>query len=84
MLTHHPVTEVPVAEEDFATALWRKSSTSGDSDCVEVALHTKLIGVRDSKDRGTGPVLAFTRDAWASFVGDLRDSDYGTYEKNRT
>jgi hypothetical protein len=84
MPTHHPVTEVPVAEEDFATALWRKSSNSGDSDCVEVALNTELIGVRDSKNRSTGPVLAFTRDAWASFVSGLRAGDYGTYEENRT
>lgn len=73
-----------MVEENFATALWRKSNTSGDSDCVEVALNTKLIGVRDTKDRGTGPVLAFSRDAWASFVGGVRDGDFGTSEETRT
>jgi predicted secreted Zn-dependent protease len=73
-----------VVEENFATALWRKSSNSGDGDCVEVALRTRLIGVRDTKDRGAGPVLAFKRDAWASFVGGVRAGDFGMVEENRT
>lgn len=73
-----------MVEENFASALWRKSNNSGDTDCVEVALHTKLIGVRDTKDDGTGPVLAFSRDAWASFVSGVRVGDFGTHEEIRT
>lgn len=68
-------------EENFATAHWRKSSNSGDTDCVEVALHTKLIGVRDTKDTGTGPILACTRDAWTSFVEGVRNGDFTHGEK---
>ncbi|WP_256220570.1 MULTISPECIES: DUF397 domain-containing protein [unclassified Streptomyces] len=32
-----------------------------------------LVPVRDSKDPD-GPVLAFERDTWASFVGAVRDA----------
>jgi len=84
MLTHRPVTEVSVAEEDFATALWRKSNNSGDTDCVEVALNLPRVGVRDTKDREAGPVLTFTRDAWTSFLSGLRTGDFGTHEGNPT
>lgn len=73
-----------MVEENFATALWRKSSNSGDGDCVEVALRTQLVGVRDTKDHGAGPILAFSRDAWASFVGGVRTGDFGTNEENHT
>ncbi|WP_083822005.1 DUF397 domain-containing protein [Saccharopolyspora spinosa] len=44
---------------DWSRAEWRKSSRSGStSNCVEVARTAKLVGVRDSKDRG-GAVLTF-------------------------
>ncbi|MEU1808044.1 DUF397 domain-containing protein [Micromonospora sp. WMMD1076] len=49
-------------------ALWRKSSRSGQSECVEVADNlADVVGVRDSKD-AAGPVLTFTPDAWRAFV----------------
>ena len=45
---------------------WRKSSYSNDSgNCVEVAPADAAVGVRDSKQHGRGPVLEFTRTAWA-------------------
>lgn len=57
---------------DFSHAVWRKSSRSNSSQvCVEVATTPRVIGVRDSKDRG-GPVLAVGRTAWRSFLGGLK------------
>ncbi|MER5430483.1 DUF397 domain-containing protein [Streptomyces sp. NPDC002588] len=52
---------------------WFKSSySSGEGGaCVEVAADRTAVRVRDSKERGTGPQLAFTQDAWAGFVADL-------------
>ncbi|MFD9736138.1 DUF397 domain-containing protein [Umezawaea sp. NPDC059074] len=51
------------------TRTWRKSSYSGgiaDSDCVEVSFADD-VAVRDSKN-APGPVLAFPRARWRSFV----------------
>ncbi|MER7846493.1 DUF397 domain-containing protein [Kitasatospora sp. NPDC096077] len=52
---------------------WRKSSYSGNEggECVEVAETTTAVHVRDSKDK-SGPQLAFSPDAWQSFVDFAR------------
>lgn len=52
-------------------AVWRKSPLSDSGACVEVAYADGLIGVRDTKDRGTGPVLTFTEKEWRAFVGGV-------------
>lgn len=55
-----------------ANASWKKSSRSSDSNtCVEVAVTSDVVGVRDTKDRD-GAVLAFSNDRWADFVRALR------------
>lgn len=48
---------------------WFTSSYSNDQGgaCVEVAVDSRLVHVRDSKDR-TGPQLAFEAEDWADFV----------------
>jgi hypothetical protein len=61
---------------DSADAPWRKSSWSSfNGNCVEVALRGALVGVRDTKDEGAGPVLVFTGDAWRSFVRRVKTGD---------
>jgi hypothetical protein len=48
---------------------WRKATYShANSDCVEVAGRRKLVGVRDTVQRGHGPVLQFSAAAWRAFV----------------
>ena len=61
---------------DVARATWRKSSWSTyNGNCVEVAkLRSDLIGVRDTKDAGAGPVLLFSGPAWRSFVTRVKNS----------
>ena len=60
---------------DVARATWRKSSWSTyNGNCVEVAkLRSDLIGVRDTKDAGAGPVLLFSGTAWRSFVDRVKN-----------
>ncbi|MER6629166.1 DUF397 domain-containing protein [Streptomyces sp. NPDC000987] len=48
---------------------WFKSSysSSGDGDCIEVALTSTTVHLRDSKDR-QGPRLALSPATWGAFV----------------
>ncbi|WP_082876048.1 DUF397 domain-containing protein [Nocardia pseudobrasiliensis] len=63
---------------DYSGAQWRKSRHSGpDGNCVEVAfLVDGNVGVRDTKDRGIGPVLAFTPGEWDAFVGGVSEGEF--------
>jgi len=45
-----------------------KAGGSNDVGCVEVAFRDGKVGVRDSKARGTGPVLTFTEHEWECFL----------------
>lgn len=53
---------------DFSRARWRKSSVSDSGGCVEVAYADGLIGVRDTKQAGAGPMLTFTEMEWSAFL----------------
>lgn len=50
---------------------WRKSPSSDQSDCVEIALTDELAGVRDSKN-ADGPVLSLPTTAWQALLSALR------------
>jgi hypothetical protein len=55
--------------------VWRKSTLSHTSGCVEVAFVDDRVAVRDSKDR-SGPMLVFTPFEWEAFVGGVRDGEF--------
>lgn len=57
------------SEKHTSRPHWRKSSYSaGDGgECVEVAVTSDTVHVRDSKNP-TGPVLTFDHHEWAAFV----------------
>lgn len=56
---------------------WRKSTWSqGENACVEIASTPSTTGVRDSKHRGHGPVLAFDRELWNGFIGKLKSGSF--------
>jgi hypothetical protein len=62
--------------EALQGAEFRKASDCGDKSCVEVAMTGDVIGLRDSKDHGHGPVLAFTADEWTAFLGGARRGEF--------
>lgn len=64
--------------EDNVDLCWRKSSYSGNGggNCVEVAGHDSMILVRDTKDRGRGPVHRFTAAEWRAFVAGVRNGEF--------
>jgi Domain of unknown function (DUF397) len=55
-------------------ASWRKSSFSNyNGSCLEAGrLQSGLIGVRDTKDNGSGPVLIFTDREWSAFISGAK------------
>lgn len=52
---------------------WRKSSYSGANggNCVEVTDDARVVLVHDTANRDGG-TLAFTAEAWQTFLGTLR------------
>ncbi|KGN31134.1 hypothetical protein N802_04660 [Knoellia sinensis KCTC 19936] len=63
-------------EPNWQSAIWRKSVFSDTGACVEVAHSAGLIGVRDTKAKGEGPILAFTEPEWRAFVGGVVDGEF--------
>ncbi|MEV4252998.1 DUF397 domain-containing protein [Spirillospora sp. NPDC049652] len=51
--------------------VWRKSSSSGDSECVEVAALGAMGFVRDSTD-AAGPAIAFSGRDWTGLLAAVR------------
>ena len=50
---------------------WRKSSFSGEGDCLEWAIGPSSVRLRLSKDRA-GPQLVLTHSEWAAFVAGAK------------
>jgi hypothetical protein len=61
---------------EWNDAHWFKATDSGDHGCVEVAFHDGRIGVRDTKDEGRGPVLAFDEHEWACFLAGAKRGEF--------
>ncbi|MBO0770893.1 MAG: DUF397 domain-containing protein [Actinobacteria bacterium] len=65
-----------MADDKYAG--WRKSTYSNSSaNCVEVATGQGMVGVRDSKQEGRGPVLEFAGARWREFLRAVRAGEAG-------
>ncbi len=64
--------------EDIVQATWRKSSQSAyNGSCFEIArLPAGGVGVRDSKDKGSGPVLIFNQNEWSAFLSGAKAGEF--------
>jgi len=67
-----------VSASEIARAQWRKSSLSTfNGSCVEIArLRSDRVGIRDTKDKGSGPILIFTENEWQAFLGGARGGEF--------
>jgi uncharacterized protein DUF397 len=54
---------------------WQKSSYCGTNACVEVAMTSNVVLVRDSKNPESAP-LSFTTDEWSAFVQGVRAGEF--------
>jgi hypothetical protein len=60
-----------MTSDNFTT--WRKATHShGTGNCVEVAGDRRVVGVRDTAQHGSGPVLQFPTTAWRAFINGAK------------
>ena len=65
-----------MAKLDLTRAAWHKSTrSSGNGNCVEVAVVDDAVAVRDTKDRG-GPMLVFTAAEWRAFISGAKGGEF--------
>ena len=63
------------AREGAMPAWFKSSRSAGNGACVEVAITSTYIGVRDSKNK-TGPSLAVDRKAWNEFIQGVQSGQF--------
>ena len=65
------------ADFEHSQPTWKKSSKSvtGDNNCVEVAVATGEILVRDSKNPDAAN-LRFSPESWSAFLTGLRGDEF--------
>jgi hypothetical protein len=56
--------------------LWRRSGRCETSGCVEAAITADAVLVRDGKLGDKSPVLSFSPQEWAAFIGGAVDGDF--------
>jgi hypothetical protein len=61
---------------NWQDARWRKSNTSDSGGCVEVAYVDGVVGVRDTKAEGRGPVLEFNEREWSAFLDGVARGEF--------
>ena len=57
--------------EGHTQVSWRISRWSNGTNCIEVAIHSKSVYIRDSKDRGGG-ILSVPASTWQEFIEDIQ------------
>lgn len=65
--------EDPVKDPELAGG-WRKSTRSGESECLQFKIVHDDVLISDSKTTG-GDTLRFARIAWATFVHSIKTGE---------
>ena len=65
-----------MATFDLTRAAWHKSTrSSGNGNCVEVAVVDDAVAVRDTKNR-EGGMLVFTAAEWSTFLSGAKNGEF--------
>jgi hypothetical protein len=64
-----------VADFEESCIEWRKSTTSGTGQCVQVAVLDGSVLIRDSVNQRV--VLKLPPAAWSAFLAHARSKDFG-------
>jgi Domain of unknown function (DUF397) len=64
-----------MTKSDPADRVWRRSSASDTTTCVEVAFAGPSVLVRHSRNPG-GPTLSFTLPEWTAFLAGVRNGEF--------
>jgi hypothetical protein len=67
-----------VSAAEVAQVSWRKSTFSNlNGSCIEIGrVLPDRIGIRDTKDNGTGPVLVFTGPELDAFIAAAKAGEF--------
>jgi Domain of unknown function (DUF397) len=65
-----------VTEPEHARLVWRKSRASETGGCVEVAMGSESVYVRNSRHTDGGPLLEFRSNEWAAFLTGVRNGEF--------
>jgi hypothetical protein len=68
--------ELSVANMQESPIVWRTSTASNGTNCVEVAFVNQAVLVRDSKNRANG-ALSLSPSAWQDFIAAVRQRQHG-------
>ena len=65
-----------MATMDLTRAAWFKSTrSSGNGNCVEVAVVDDTVAVRDTKNR-EGGMLVFSAAEWSAFLSGAKNGEF--------
>jgi hypothetical protein len=64
-----------VTEQVGPDPRWHKSSTSEETNCVEVAVTPTSVLLRSSRE-GSGKILWFTFGEWDAFLAGVRNNEF--------
>jgi hypothetical protein len=68
--------KITLSEVERASLVWRKARRSSvNGQCVEVAVMTGQVALRDSKDPD-GPILVYPPAKFSAFLEDARNGEF--------
>ena len=64
-----------MADTERTHIAWRRSTASGEGNCVEIAFAEESVLVRNSRDP-FGPVLSFSPEEWVAFLAGANKGEF--------